>query len=363
MSSTTLFVVGASHRTAPFEFREKIALSLEQEACLALDLAGLGGVSEFVVLRTCNRLEVYGVATSPVWLERVAATICARQGVDGRDFTRFGYSREGEAAIGHLMNVAVGLDSQILGETEIFGQLKIAYSVALSRHSVGAVLNRVFQKAFQAAKQARSTTAIGSGQVGVVNVAVDLALKVFGELSRSRVVLLGAGDIGTKSAKAFTSRGAGQIAIASRRFSRAKEFAAEINATAFEFEAREAEMAGADILVCSTSAAGQVVSAAAVKAAMASRPARPMFIVDMAMPRDVDPNAGNLENVFLYNLDDLALIAEENRLARVAEANRCRTFIAGQASSLWACVSRTMNQPDEIPAEAHGTGRSFPALA
>ena len=363
MSSNILFVVGASHRTAPFEFREKIALSLEQEACLSLDLSGLSGVAEFVILRTCNRVEVYGVAKSLVWLDRVASAVCARQGVNSKDFVRFGYAHEGQGAISHLMNVAVGLDSQILGETEIFGQLKVAYSVALTRHSVGAVLNRVFQKAFQAAKQARSTTAISSGQVSVVNVAVDLALKVFGELSTSRVVLLGAGDIGTKSAKAFTSRGAGKIAIASRRLERARVFAAEINATAFDFELRDAELNDADILVCSTSASGHVVTAGSVRAAMSRRPARPMFIVDLAMPRDVDPSVGDLENVFLYNLDDLALIAEENRLARVAEANRCRTFIAGKAASLWTCISRILDRSDDASNRLQPAIGSVPALA
>jgi glutamyl-tRNA reductase len=239
----------------------------------------------------------------------------------------------------HLLEVAAGLDSQMLGETEIFGQVKEAYADAQNRGSTGPVLNRIFQKVFQAAKHVRTHTAITEGQVSVANVAVELALNIFGGLRDTRVLLLGAGEIGEKTARAFQSRGAGSLTVASRRFERAMELATALGASAMPFEQRDARLMEFDVIVCATSAPGAVLSLEAVKAAMHRRPARPLFCIDLALPRDVEPATANLENVFLYNLDDLAKIAEQNRAARVAEIVKCRAIVEEKAGALWRQVA------------------------
>ena len=361
MNVPTLFLVGATHRTAPFGFREKLALGTEAEAGFARELAGLRALREFAVLNTCNRVEIYGVATEESVPDQVAAAFCARQHVDAGDFGRFGFVAHGREAVEHLLNVASGFDSQILGETEIFGQVKRAYATAQARGSVGAVLNRLFQKAFQAAKHVRTNTAVTTGQVSVANVAVDLALDIFGSLEKTRVLILGAGEMGEKSGRAFASRGATQLTVSSRKLEHAAELAAGLGAAVLPFEDRESRLADADIVVCSTSAPSTILSADAVRRAMKERPARPILLVDLAMPRDVDAEVASASNVFLYNLDDLARIAEKNRLARRAEAERGRQILAPRAESLWqqlhtqlTSAGGVVNPPAE---EAPGPGR------
>jgi glutamyl-tRNA reductase len=338
MSSSSIFVIGANHHRAPIEVREKLSLGPENATALDAELSNLPGLSEFAVLNTCNRIEFYGVASDAEAAERVEAAFCARQRFDVAEFGKFRMDLRGREALQHLVEVAVGLDSQMLGETEIFGQLKEAYAAAQARKSTGPVLNRVFQKAFQAAKHVRSSTAITVGQVSIANVAVELALNIFGTLAEARIFLLGAGDIGEKTAKAFQSRGAASLTVSSRRIERAMDLATQLGASALPFDQREAKIADFDVVVCSTSAPGTVVSAAATAAAMKKRPARPLFYIDLALPRDVEAEVASIQNVFLYNLDDLAKIAEENRAARAAEIAKCRALLAERVDGLWRQV-------------------------
>jgi glutamyl-tRNA reductase len=367
MNAPRLFVVGATHRTAPFGFREKLALGIEAEAGLARELGEMRSVREFAILNTCNRVEIYCVATEEGSEDQVAAAFCARQHVNPAEFGQFGFAARDRDAVQHLMEVASGLDSQILGETEIFGQAKRAYATAQERGSAGAVLNRLFQKAFQAAKRVRTETAVSSGQVSVANVAVDLASNIFGELEHVRVLVIGAGEIAEKSGRAFVSRGAAHLAISSKRLERAARLAADLGADVLSFEEREARLGEFDIVVCSTAAPGTIVSAGAVRAAMKERPARPLLVVDLAMPRDVEADVAELGNVFLYNLDDLAGIAEKNRLARRAEAERGRQVLVPRTDSLWLQVNMQLANRCglERPAEkeAPALGQRLPALA
>ncbi|HZZ56349.1 MAG TPA: glutamyl-tRNA reductase [Opitutaceae bacterium] len=335
MSRPSLFLIGATHRTAPFGFRERLALSAEAERDLAAELTGLHGLRECVILSTCNRVEIYGVAASGATAARAAAAYCRRQGVSEEDFARFGMSLDGAAAVGHLLEVAAGLDSQILGETEIFGQAKRAYAAAQERGSVGPVLNRLFQKAFQAAKHVRSTTAITTGQVSVANVAVDLASSVFGSVEDAEVLLLGAGEMGEKSGRAFRSRGARRLNVASRRLESALALAGALEAQAIDLADPRPALRAADIVVCSLAAPAAVLSADAVAEALAARNGRPLLIVDLAMPRNVEPAVATLPNVFLYNLDDLAAVAEKNRQARQIEAQRGRLLLEERRDGLW----------------------------
>ncbi|HEX2855371.1 MAG TPA: glutamyl-tRNA reductase [Opitutaceae bacterium] len=351
MMLPTLFLVGVTHRTAPFGFREKLALGIEGEATLAAELARIPAVREFAVLNTCNRVEIYGVSSSPAGARDVAAAFCMLRHVGSADFERFGFTLTGRRAVEHLLQVAAGLDSQILGETEIFGQVKRAYAAAQTRGSAGPVLNRFFQKAFQAAKHVRTNTGITTGQVSVANVAVDLAHHVFGGLSDARILLLGSGEMAEKSARAFQSRGARHVTVASRRLDRASLLAQALGAKTICFEQRETELAVADIVVCSTSAPGTILSCAAVRTAMSGRRARPLLLIDLAMPRDVDTAAAGLENVFLYNLDDLAAVAAKNRQARLSEAETGRAALAPRVETLWNLLQLQL-------ATANGAARS-----
>jgi glutamyl-tRNA reductase len=339
MSADGLFVIGATHHRAPLAVREKLALKPENEAALRAEFAGISGLKEYAVLSTCNRIEFYGVASSGEAVQQITAAFCARQSFAVDEFDKIALKLRGRDAVQHLIEVASGLDSQMLGETEIFGQVKNAYAAAQSRGSTGAILNRVFQKGFQAAKHVRTNTAITEGQVSVANVAVDLALTIFGTLKDTRILLLGAGEIGEKTAKAFQSRGAAALTVASRHFERAMELATALGASALPFEQREARLGEFDVIVCATSAPDLVVSPAATKAAMRTRPARPLFFIDQALPRDVDPEVTKIDNVFLYNLDDLAKIAEENRAAREAEITKCRSILIDKAEALWRHVA------------------------
>jgi glutamyl-tRNA reductase len=339
MSADGLFVIGATHHRVPLAVREKLSLNPEAAAELKAKLAGIEGLREFALLNTCNRVEFYGVASSAEIAARVSAAFCARQQFDVTEFEKIRLDLRGRDAVQHLVEVSAGLDSQMLGETEIFGQVKEAYASAQSGGTTGPVLNRVFQKGFQAAKHVRTHTAITEGQVSVANVAVDLALSIFGGLGGTRILLLGAGEIGEKTAKAFQSRGATSITVASRRLERAMELARAFGASAMPFEQREARLSEFDVVVCATSAPDVVVTHSATRAAMHKRPARPLFFIDQALPRDVEPTVADIENVFLYNLDDLARIAEENRAAREAEIAKCRAIAAEKADALWRQVA------------------------
>ncbi|MFZ9683471.1 MAG: glutamyl-tRNA reductase [Cephaloticoccus sp.] len=341
----TLFVLGATHHQAPIEVREKLAVPPESLEPLHQALTAVPGLDELTVLSTCNRTEFYGVASGPETLRQLQAAFCARQDFAEAEFAKFALQLHGRPAVQHLLEVAAGLDSQLVGETEIFGQVKDAYARAQERRSTGPVLNRVFQKAFQAAKHVRTHTAITSGQVSVANVAVELAQTIYGELGSVRILLLGAGDIGEKTARAFQSRGASALTVSSRRIEHAMELASAMDATALPFEHREHHLADFDIVVCSTAAPGAVLATAAVREAMRRRAARPLFLIDLALPRDVEAGAADLPNVYLYNLDDLAKIAEENRSAREAEIEKCRALLAARTDAVWEQIEPRLAGP------------------
>jgi glutamyl-tRNA reductase len=335
MSSAEFFVLGATHQNAPLEMRERLALDAGAQAQFHAEMAALPGMREAALLATCNRVEFYCVASGLEAAGRLQAAFCRRQNFDEAAFGQARLRLTGRQALLHLLEVAAGIDSQIIGENEIFGQVKDAYAAALERRTTGPVLNRIFQKVFQAAKHVRTNTGIAMGQVSVASVAVDLALDVFGSLSSARVLLIGAGDIGEKTARAFQSRGAHSLVVTSRTTERAAALAASLDASAIPFADATAGLADFDIVVCATAAPHAVVPAAAVSAAMRKRPARSLLLVDMGLPRDVEPEASRLQNVYLFNLDDLAGIAERNRGAREAEIARCRAILAEKADSLW----------------------------
>ncbi|MEN9841563.1 MAG: hypothetical protein RL376_1363 [Verrucomicrobiota bacterium] len=336
-SGPLLFHLGASHHNAPLALREKLALPPARAAELHTRL-GSARLPELALLNTCNRVEFYGVAATANDLAALNEAFCAVTGIAPEEFSSVRCQNTGAAAIRHLAAVAAGLESQLLGENEIFGQVKDAYAAAQSSGRVGPVLNRVFQKVFQAAKHIRTHTAISSGQVSVANVAVELALTIFGDLKSTRVLLLGAGDIGEKTAKAFQSRGASSLTVANRTPERAFALAQALDATALPFEHFTRHLGDYDVVVGSTAAPDLIVRATDVSAALNRRRAGPILFLDLALPRDIDPAIADLQNTYLYNLDDLARIAAQNLATRESEVSRARTLIAEKADAVWQQV-------------------------
>lgn len=340
-----LFAVGATHHRVPIEVREKLALGAAAADQLQGTLRQISGLEEFAILNTCNRVEFYGVTKDPSAEEQVRSAFCHLQRFPREEFDRVCMAHGDVQAIRHLFEVASGLDSQMLGETEIFGQVKEAYARAQAKGCTGVVLNKLFQKAFHAAKQVRSETAISVGQVSVSNVAVELAADIFGALTETKILLVGAGEIGEKTARAFQSRGASSLTVCSRTGERALELATELGGVALPYDQREARIAEFDIIVCATSAPGTVISAEASALAMKRRPARPLLFIDLALPRDVEAGVSALQNVFLYNLDDLAKVADENRRARESQVGKAREILEEKASRFWSSLSNRLG-PD-----------------
>jgi glutamyl-tRNA reductase len=342
---STLFLLGTSHHTAPIGVREKLALDETRAAALAARLRQTPGVGEFALLNTCNRVEIYGVGRDAAALAALRTGFAETIGCAPADLEGVLQLRQNHDVVSHLFSVASGLDSQIVGETEILGQVKGAYEAALARQWTGPVLNRVFQKTFQAAKHIRTHTAIGEGQISVASVAVDLAGKIFGDLSPVNILVIGAGDIGVKTVQAFQSRGAKAITVASRTLSKAEEAVAATGGWAASLAELPEVVAAADIVASSTAAPGLVLTHELVATAMKRRAARPLFLIDLALPRDIDPDAAKLANVYLYNLDDLAKIAEGNLAQREAEVARCKAIVAERTAALWPQVAQSLSAP------------------
>jgi len=336
----SLFVLGTSHHATPLDVRERFALTPPQALELQKHLREQEGIRECLVLNTCNRLEIYGLADRIERIEEVRYHFCQKQNVSEELFQQYAYSHNNLNALQHTLEVSTGLDSQMVGETEILGQLKQAYSKAREAGCTGNVLNRLLEKSFQAAKAARSQTGITRGQISIGNVAVDLASRIFGKLGNSRVLLLGSGEVGEKTAQALKSRGADDITVSSRTFENAHKLAHSLGGSAIDFEDFTAQLEHYDIIICSTAAPGALLKPEIMARTMKQRPERPCFLIDLALPRDVDPAVEEVENVYLYNLDDLSSIANENLAARKAEIEHAREILKKYAWNLWLQLRR-----------------------
>jgi glutamyl-tRNA reductase len=318
--------------------REKLALAPEDLSTFYGRLLALPNVAEALVLGTCNRLEIYVAAAAGMALPPPAAIqslLAEHQTLDVALVAAHGMWLEGCAALEHLFQVASGLDSQMVGETEITGQVKDAYADALARHTTGAVLNRIFQKSFQAAAWVRTYTGIGGGQVSVGNVAVELAARIFGNPADCRVLVLGTGEAGRKTAQAFVSRGARALTVASRTFDNARALAAETGGAAVELSTALDSLARHDIIIGCSSVTSPLVTQARAHAAAQARTDGPLFLIDLGMPRNFSPETAATPGVYLYNLDDLSAIANENLRARLAEVGKARAALAVRATRLW----------------------------
>ncbi|MGF1483546.1 MAG: glutamyl-tRNA reductase [Opitutales bacterium] len=330
-----LYLVGSSHRTAPLHVREQLAVPEDLADRLAENLHSMEGLDEWMLLNTCNRVELYLYGDRPNLPKEVATVITDLHGIDPTFFWNHAYQQVDEDGVTHAFEVASGLDSQMIGETEILGQMKAAYARAQQTRSVGPVLNRVFQKSFQAAKWARTHTGVGRGQISIGNIAAELAERICGDLSSVRILLAGSGEAGEKTAQALVSRGARTVTVTSRTAENALALASRLDATAMDFETFERSIQLFDVVIGSTAAPGSILTRKAVRGAMRQRRTVPLFLIDLALPRDFEPDCGKLPNVYLYNLDDLSAVANENLKSREAEVEACRKALHERATRVW----------------------------
>ena len=315
-----LFVVGLNHQSAPLEVREKVAFPEERQPEALADLAAQPGVAEAVLVSTCNRTELYCRAedAAPLhqWLERHAE----RSGVGLAGHL---YSRAGEEAVRHAFRVASGLDSMVIGEPQILGQVKESVRSAERGGTLGSMLGRLFQRTFAVAKQVRSETALGAQSVSMASAALKLAQAVYGDLSRTRMLMIGVGEMVELAATYFTAQRPQALVVANRTLARGEEFAERFGGTAIALADVGPRLAEFDIVVTGTASPTPIILRDLVEAALKARRRRPIFIVDFAVPRDVAPDVSALSDVFLYTVDDLGGIVQdgvEKRRAAVADA-------------------------------------------
>ena len=328
----SVVVIGLSHRTSPVELRERFAFADSKIPAALQALRESGIASEAVILSTCNRVEIYAatkLATETAF-EELKKFLVEHHSFDGAIGEEFYFLSEPQS-LHHLFKVASGLDSMVLGETEILGQIKTAYALAHQHKHTGARLNKIFQRAFNVAKHIRTHTNIQRGSVSVASVAVELADKIFTSLTGREVLVIGAGETGEKVARALLSRGAKSIIVANRSFERAQSLAAELNGRAIPFDDWSGEFDKIDIAISSTAAPHHILDRNKLEPLMKSRRQRPLLLIDIAVPRDIDPAVNALENVYLYNIDDLQSIAADYLKQRTEEITRCEEIIAEKA--------------------------------
>lgn len=329
-----LLCLGLNHRTAPVEVREKFAVGMPKLGEASHELVALAEAAEGVVISTCNRTEFYLAAeNAKAACHLIEARLAEKISVDSSVAAHF-YRMEKSAAARHLCRVVSGLDSMMLGETEIFGQVKQAYQSALEAGATGAVLNRLFQRAFGVGKKVRTETSIQEGSTSVGNVAVDLAEKIFGHLKNSEVMILGAGEMSRITAQSLVSRGAKSIFVANRSFDRAQELATEMGGSAVRFDDWQSVLKRVDVVISSTGAPHAIVQRADVEKARRARKYRPLFFIDIAVPRDIDPAVGEIEEVYLYDIDTLEQLAEEARGRRQRQIEECEQIIENELVKL-----------------------------
>ena len=324
-------LVGLNHKTAPVELREKLALDSCAPEEVYLSITQCDSLKERMVVSTCNRVEVLAAANSPAIadeaVEEIKRFLGSRHGLDPRTFEDSLYVFKGPEAIQHIFKVASSLDSMVVGEPQILGQLKSAFRRAVDNQATGAILNKLLHKSFSVAKRVRTETGIASHAVSIGYAAVELARKIFGDLAGHRVMLIGAGEMAELAAEHLLSHGASQIVVANRTIERAVRLAQRWNGRAASLEEVPELLAEVDIVISSTGSPEVVVKADTVRAVIKKRKHRPLFFVDIAVPRDVDPAVNRLDNVYLYDIDDLANVVAANRDARSKEAVRAERII------------------------------------
>ncbi|MCX7832447.1 MAG: glutamyl-tRNA reductase [Actinobacteria bacterium] len=331
---------GLSHKTAPVEIREKLSISENKLPEALSHLLSKDSISEAVILSTCNRTEIYAVTEE---VDQGKADIIdflsEYHNFDRNAFVQALYFFSEEQVVRHLFRVASSLDSMVIGEAQILGQVKDAYNIAYENKATSLVLNRLFRHAVECGKRVRTETAIGEAPVSVSYAAVQLAKNVFETLVDRAVMVVGAGKMSVLTIKHLVSNGANPIMVTNRTYEKAQEIACEFNGIAVPFNERFEKMAQADIVISSTGAQNYVITADDVRNLMKKRKGRPIFFIDIAVPRDVDPEVAEIENVFVYDIDDLKNVVDENLKERKKEAEKAEKIVEEEVSEFLAWLA------------------------
>jgi len=323
-----IIVVGLNYRTAPVEVRERFAFA-EQELPKAIEmLKQTPSIMECVIVATCNRTELYAVVDRHVLCGHYIRHFMEQWfGMPRQTFTKYLYMYEDEAAIRHLFRVACGLDSMIIGETQILGQVRDAFLLAQRERATGTLFNMLFKQAVTVGKRAHTETSIGESAVSVSYAAVELGKRIFGGFGGRTALIIGAGKMGELTAKHLNASGVKRVLVANRTYERAAEFAEKLGGQPLRLEDAAERLTEADVVISSTGSHEYVLTKAQVERAMRLRPSRPLFLIDIAVPRDIDPAIADIPNVFLYDIDDLEGIVESNLEQRRREAAKIETMI------------------------------------
>jgi glutamyl-tRNA reductase len=351
-----LLALGISHKTAPVARRERLALTDSAAEALCRELVATDVISEAVAISTCNRTEIYVVAREPVHAEtELLGRLAQRAGIRPTELADIMYSPRNCDAARQLYRVTSGLESMIVGEAEVQGQVKRAYEAALAAGTTGPLTNRLFSAALQTGGRVRSETAIGAGKASVSTVAVGLAREVVGDLADRQVVIIGAGETAELTARALADQGARSLFVANRRADRARSIAERVGGVVSSLDELPARLAEADVVVSSTASPHPIIGLDELAVVMEQRGGRPLVLIDIAVPRDVEPACGELDGVTLYDMDDLARIVARNRQVREAERVRAQDVVEEEIQRF----ARWMGQLDVLPTIAalreHGT--------
>ncbi|MEP4145643.1 MAG: glutamyl-tRNA reductase [Halioglobus sp.] len=327
-----LIALGINHNSAAVEVRERVAFAPEQVSEALADCCSAAQLDEVVILSTCNRTEIYAIAPAGTVLADKAVQLIDWMAnyhhLSADELRKSAYHHEAEKALAHIAQVAAGLDSMVLGEPQIFGQLKSAYAVASEAGTVSNELSRLFQRVFSIAKKVRTDTAIGENPVSVAYAAVDLAGHIFSDLSECNALLVGAGETIELVTRHLIEAGVSNIVIANRTLGRARELAQQFGAEAVLLAEIPEQLPAADIVITSTASQLPILGKGAVEQAVKARKHRPMLMVDIAVPRDIEPQVGDLRDVYLYSVDDLREIVDQNLRSRQSEARKADVIIA-----------------------------------
>lgn len=321
-----LITYGLNHKTAPVELRESVAFPEAALPAALKDLKTLQGIEEAVVLSTCNRTEIYLCSNSHS-NDNIEDWLAAQAGELGSSIREHLYCHQGRDSVEHAMHVASGLDSMILGEPQILGQMKQAYQIARDEEAIGPLLSRYFEHVFSVAKLVRTETDIGANPVSVAFAAVSLAKQIFTDISEQTALLIGAGETIELTAKHLSDHGLGRMIVANRSIERAQKLAQRHHGYATSLEQLETHLADADIIIASTASPEPILEYPAVKAALKRRRHKPIFMLDLAVPRDIDPAVAKLEDAYLYTVDDLKHVIEENMRSREQAAQQAHSLI------------------------------------
>ncbi|CAM2057745.1 Glutamyl-tRNA reductase [Desulfovibrionales bacterium] len=324
-----VYLIGLNHRTADVEIRERFALTeFRNSDGFSMPQIPIGGsIAEAVTLFTCNRVEIYAVGPGPETRQQVLVQWATTCDCSPNELEPYIYTYEGLRAVRHLFGVAASLDSMVIGEPQILGQLKQAYRLAANFHYTGVILNRLMHKSFSVAKRVRTETDIGLNAVSISYAAVELAKRIFGDTNRYTAMLIGAGEMAELAAQHLLTAGIHKIMIANRTLVHAKQLAKRLGGEAINFKELFHKLMDADIIISSTGAPQTIIHTQDIKDIIRKRRNRPMFFIDIAVPRDIDPDINNLDNVYLYDIDDLKEVIEENLVQRREEATKAESIV------------------------------------